>query len=287
MKAKQITIISGKGGTGKTTITACFTKIAKNFITADCDVDAADMHLLLNPIVKEKFLFYSGKNYSIHHNKCISCGKCQEICRFDAISNDYNIDHIACESCGACFFVCPTQAITEEQNLAGEYYISQFNNNKNMLIHANLYIGEDNSGKLVSEVRKKARKLAEDSNSEYIIIDGPPGIGCPVNAAIVGTDLAVIVTEPTLSGIHDLERILAVAKHFNIPSKVIINKYDINLKNTKEIEKICQRNNSELLGKIKYDKLVVKSLIEGKTIIETHPNHEISNQLKTIWEKIK
>ncbi len=282
---KQITIISGKGGTGKTTITASLTQIAKNYVVADCDVDAADLHLLLHPQIKERYDFFSGKNYFINKDKCIRCGKCLEVCRYGAITNNFEIDSIACEGCGSCYYVCPTQAISEQNNLAGEYYISYTKDNKPM-IHANLHIAEDNSGKLVAQVRKEARRIASEIKAEHILIDGPPGIGCPVNAAIVGVDLALIVTEPTLSGIHDLQRIIQVTKHFKIKSKVVINKFDINLENTKEIESICREQDSECIAKIPYDEIVVKSLIKGKTIVEYVPNHIISTQIKQIWEVI-
>ena len=283
---KQITVISGKGGTGKTTITACLAKLAKNFVIADCDVDAADLHLLLDRKVREKHDFFSGKGYSIN-NKCISCGKCRELCRYSAIDEKYNIDPIACDGCGACYFVCPVKAISVKDNLAGEYYISSINNEATPFIHANLHIAEDNSGKLVAQVRKEARKTAETISAQHIIIDGPPGIGCPVNAAIVGIDLALIVTEPTLSGIHDLERIIKVTGHFKVRSKVVVNKSDINLKNTKKIIKICSDNNLECIAQIPYDKAVIESLIEGKTMIEKFPEHNISLEIKKIWQEIK
>lgn len=284
---KQITVISGKGGTGKTTVTAALTKLAEKFVVADCDVDAADLHLLLNPKIGEKKDFYSGKGYKIDRNKCLGCGKCRELCRYGAISADFIIDPIACDGCGACYYVCPVGAISEKENLAGEYYVSSINKGVTPFVHANLHIAEDNSGKLVSQVRKEARRMAELTGAEYIIIDGPPGIGCPVNAAIVGIDLAVIVTEPTLSGIHDLERIIDVCKHFNIRSKVVVNKYDINVENTKKIKELCVKNGSEFLAEIPYDKAVIEALIDGKTIIEKYPEHSISQEIKNIWKKIK
>jgi MinD superfamily P-loop ATPase len=283
---KQITVISGKGGTGKTTITASLAKLAKNFVVADCDVDAADLHLLLDPKIGSKHDFFSGKGYSIDNNKCTHCGKCRELCRYEAIDEKYNIDPIACDGCGACYFVCPTKAVSVKENLAGEYYISSIEGQVVPFIHANLHIAEDNSGKLVAQVRKEARRLAQLTEAEYIIIDGPPGIGCPVNAAIVGIDLALIVTEPTLSGIHDLERIIKVTQHFKVKAKVIVNKYDINNENTEKIVEICNKTNAECIAKIPYDKAVVEALIEGKTIIEKYPEHLISSEIKKVWKKI-
>jgi len=282
---KQITIISGKGGTGKTTITASLACLAKNYVVADCDVDAADLHLLLDPQVKQRYDFYSGKGYTIDLEKCVQCGMCRDLCRYNAINNLYEIDPIACDACGACFNVCPAQAVVEKENCAGEYYISNTKYNMPM-IHANLYIAEDNSGKLVAQVRKEARKKATEVNADYILIDGPPGIGCPVNAAIVGVDLALIVTEPTLSGIHDLLRVIELAKHFKIKSKVVINKYDINLENTKRIESICSEHGSDCISKIPYDDVIVKSLIAGKTIADYDPSHSICAEIEKIWEGI-
>ncbi|MDD5456270.1 MAG: P-loop NTPase [Candidatus Margulisbacteria bacterium] len=283
---KQITVISGKGGTGKTTLTACLSQIAKNIVVADCDVDAADLHLLLFPKIKEKYNFFSGKAYKIDTNECIKCNKCRELCRFNAINDNFTINRIPCDGCGACYYVCPVSAISETENCAGVYYISSTENSIPM-IHASLHTAEDNSGKLVAQVRKEAKKKAEGTNANYILIDGPPGIGCPVNAAIVGVDLALIVTEPTLSGIHDLKRIIQIAKYFNVKSMVIVNKYDINLKNTEEIENICHEQGLKCIAKIPYDEIVVKSLVAGKVITEFAPDHEINTIIKKIWEEIK
>ncbi|MBU0580973.1 MAG: ATP-binding protein [Candidatus Margulisbacteria bacterium] len=284
---KQITVISGKGGTGKTTITACLAKLARNFVAADCDVDAADLHLLLKPKQGKAHDFYSGKGYMIDHDKCTNCGKCRELCRFAAIDEKFNIDPISCDGCGACYFACPENAISVKDNLAGEYYISSINNEITPFVHANLHIAEDNSGKLVSKVRQEARRMAEVTSADYIIIDGPPGIGCPVNAAIVGVNLALVITEPTLSGIHDMERILDVAKHFKIASKVAINKYDINIDNTKKIEDICSKRDINCISKIPYSKKVVEALIRGKTILDVEPEHKISMEMRNIWEQVK
>ncbi len=284
---KQITVISGKGGTGKTTITACLSRLADNYVIADCDVDAADLHLLTNPQIGQRQNFYSGKSYQIDKDKCTACGKCQNICRYQAINEDFVIEHIACEGCGACYFVCPQQAISVKENLAGEYFVSSIDFGKTPFIHANLHIAEDNSGKLVAQVRKLAREKAEELSFGHVLIDGPPGIGCPVNAAIVGVDLTLVVTEPTMSGIHDLERVLDVAKNFEVDSKVVINKFDINGDNTKKIEEICDQRGVQCLAKIPYDKAIVQSLIAGKTILETNPNHQISLEIKKIWQEIK
>lgn len=282
---KQITVISGKGGTGKTTITASLAYLAENCVIADCDVDAADMHLLLNPTITEKKDFFSGNSFEINNQTCINCKKCIDLCRFEAISEDLVIDPIACEGCGACFHICPAKAITSNENLVGEYYTSQALGNP--FVHANLHIAQDNSGKLVSQVRKKARNIATENKVDHIIIDGPPGIGCPVNAAIVGIDLAVIVTEPTISGIHDLERIIKVIKHFKIPGVVVINKHDINKANSSLIEYICNKNKIKCISKIPYSEDVIKALNEGKIIVQAYPRSVVTKEITKIWKEIK
>ena len=223
---KQIVVISGKGGTGKTVLTASFASLAGNKVMVDCDVDAADLHLLLKPEIKERYEFRSGVTARIDKDICQECGECLSVCRFEAISEDYIVDPVSCEGCSVCSHVCPAGAVIMEENIAGEWYISE--TKYGPLVHAKLGIAEENSGKLVAKVREVAKEIAERDKRDFVIIDGPPGIGCPVIAALTGVDLAVIVTEPTLSGIHDMERVVQVAKHFGVPTKVCINKYDIN-----------------------------------------------------------
>jgi MinD superfamily P-loop ATPase len=281
---KQIVVISGKGGTGKTVITGAFAALAKNKVMADCDVDAADLHLLLAPDIKERHDFRSGLSAFIDKTKCTQCGKCRDICRFDAITDDFVVDPVACEGCAFCSYICPVDAIKMEENLAGEWYISD--TRFGPMVHAKLGIAEENSGKLVSLVRKQAKELAEKNNCDWVIVDGAPGVGCPVIASLSGIDCAVVVTEPTLSGLHDALRVIEVTKHFNVPSKLVINKYDLNTDMSDKIEKHCRENGIELIGRVRFDKSVVKAMVEGKTIME-YENSSVKDEIQEIWGKIK
>jgi len=279
---KQIVVISGKGGTGKTVITASFASLAKNKVMADCDVDAADLYLLLHPAIKEIYEFKGGKIAEIDEEKCNQCGECQQVCRFEAIDN-FVVDPISCEGCGVCFHICLPKAIKMVERLSGKWFISK--TKYGPLVHAKLEVAQENSGKLVTLVRERAKLIAEKEKKDFVIIDGPPGIGCPVIASLTGVDIALIVTEPTLSGIHDLERVAGLAYHFGIKSLVCINKYDLNLKNTQNIEKFCRVYNIELVGKIPFDTVVTEALIAGKPVVEYSDNH-ISSQIRDLWERI-
>lgn len=281
---KQIVIISGKGGTGKTVITGAFAALAKNAVFADCDVDAADLHLLLEPNIKESHEFRSGIAAFVHKDKCTQCGKCREICRFNAIDESIVIDSISCEGCAFCSFVCPVGAIEMRENVSGEWFISE--TRFGPLVHAKLGVASENSGKLVSLVRKKAKELAEQNKCDWVIVDGAPGIGCPVIASLSGIDCAVVVTEPTLSGLHDAQRVIGVTKHFNVQTKLLINKYDLNLDMAKQIEKYCQTNDVELIGEIRFDIAVIKAVVEGKTIIE-YQDGIVKKEIVSIWEKLQ
>jgi len=282
---KQIVVVSGKGGTGKTVITASFASLAKNKVMVDCDVDAADLDLLLHPNIKETYKF-TGKVAKIDQDKCDRCGKCQETCRFEAINkinNNFVIDSVSCEGCGVCVYVCPQRAVKMVENPSGRWFVSE--TKYGPLVHAKLGVAEENSGKLVSLVKQRAKSIAEDEKKNLIIIDGPPGIGCPVIASLSGVDIALIVTEPTLSGIHDLERVLGVANHFGIKSLVCINKYDLNLENTQKIKSYCQDWGIEVAGEIPFDIAVTKALVMGKPIVE-YSDGSVSRQIRNLWEKV-
>jgi MinD superfamily P-loop ATPase len=281
---KQIVIISGKGGTGKTVLTASFASLAKSKVMVDCDVDAADLHLLLHPSVKERFEFRSGQTAGIDKERCCECGECIDMCRFDAIGKDFVIDPVSCEGCALCSRICRYGAIAMEENISGEWFISD--TRYGPFVHARLGIAEDNSGKLVSMVRQAAKEIAEKEKKTYILIDGPPGIGCPVIASITDTDLALIVTEPTLSGIHDMLRIIDTTGHFHIPVKVVINKFDLNHENSGKITDICESNNIEILGRIPFSAKVPRSLVQAVPFVE-YAEDEVTGEIISIWNKME
>ena len=280
---KQITVLSGKGGTGKTTITASFAVLAKN-VVADCDVDAPDLHMLLHPQIIETKEFKGSKLAVIDEAACVRCGLCQEICRFDAVTENFEVDPIACEGCGVCTVICPVNAITLTERISGHAYISK--TKYGFMAHAMLSPGEANSGKLVTLVRQNAKILAEREHSDLIIIDGSPGIGCPVIASVTGVDVGLIVTEPTMSGIHDLERALKLLRHFNVPPIVCVNMYDINKDNAEKIVRFCEESEVEVAGKIPFNPVVTEAMVNGKPIVEYAPRSDVAQETEKVWEKI-
>ncbi|OPZ84998.1 MAG: cell division inhibitor MinD [bacterium ADurb.Bin429] len=291
---KEIVIISGKGGTGKTSVTAAFATLAKNLVLVDCDVDAADLHLVLTPTILETHEFFGGKTARILQEHCTRCGLCFEVCRFHAISyacrhtDDrpgmvWTIAPVACEGCGVCANFCPRQAIAFEDAMNGYWYRSD--TRVGPMVHARLGVAEENSGKLVTLIRREARAIAEAQESELILVDGPPGIGCPVIASLSGADHVVIVTEPTVSGIHDLERVVTLAAHFRVPASVIINKADINRDNAVKIVHYALAHGVCVLGEIPYDPVVTQAQLVCQSIIEFSKS-PASESLHTIWARL-
>ena len=281
---REIVIVSGKGGTGKTSLAAAFAALAKNGILCDADVDAADLHLLMQPEVKERTDFMGGSKAVINPDLCTGCGTCLTLCRFDAISDRYEVDPIRCEGCGVCVDFCPEQAIDFPVQRCGEWYISA--TRFGPMVHARLGIAEENSGRLVSLVRKETRQLAEERGLDLILTDGPPGIGCPVIAAIGGATALVIVVEPTVSGIHDMERVVDLAAHFRVPGMVIVNKYDLNVEMTETIEKLAVQRNLVVLGRVPFDPVFTRSMVQGQTLFEYGEETPTRQVVRDIWAKI-
>ncbi len=286
---KQLTVISGKGGTGKTVLAASFAALAKHKVMADSDVDASNLHLLLHPRTKQAHQFKGGVKAILDRKRCTGCGKCMEVCRFDAIREEEGqgmmiFDPVACEGCQVCALICPTEAIQMEENVSGEWYVSE--TEYGPMVHARLGVAQENSGKLVTLVRKNARDIAQKNGLELIIVDGPPGIGCPVIASITGVDLVVIVTEPTFSAISDLKRVLALTQHFNIRSTVLINKCDLNLENTEQIGDFCRQEGVAVVGRLPFDKVFTESMVQGKTVIE-YSNSDLVEEIEKIWGRIR
>jgi MinD superfamily P-loop ATPase len=286
---KEIVVISGKGGTGKTSFSAAFAQLEQaDAVVADCDVDAANMHLLLKPDFAHHEDFYSGEIARIEEAACTQCGKCREVCRFDAIhftDSVHRVDPISCEGCWYCSRVCPVDAIAMETQKTGEFYRSTARTGVQM-VHAKLGFAAENSGKLVAKVKKEAKSLAQQSGRAWLIVDGSPGVGCPVISSLSGADLVVLVTEATVSGLHDLKRVYGLVKTFNLDAVCLINKYDLNTEVTEAIETFLAQEQIALVGKIPYDVRFARALSEAKTIVESGPE-ALRAQVKTIWETIK
>lgn len=280
---KQITVLSGKGGTGKTSLVASFAALAQKIVVTDCDVDAPDLHLLLKPEIIQTQEFTGSKLAVIDEGKCTQCGKCGESCRFNAI-HDFTVDPILCEGCGVCAYVCPVEAVTLTDRVAGYAYISK--TKYGSMSHALLNPGGENSGKLVSLVRQNARQIAENEAYTLILNDGPPGIGCPVIAALSGIDVGLVVVEPTLSGVHDMKRALALLNHFHTPALVCINKYDVNRKNTCQIVTFCRSHGLEVVGKVPFDSRFTQAMVAGKPLVEHAPKSVVANEISELWSRI-
>jgi MinD superfamily P-loop ATPase len=290
---KEIVVISGKGGTGKTSLAGCFAAMAKNAVVVDCDVDAADLHLIISPQIKQEHEFSGGKKARIITDKCKGCGRCAEICEFGAaviadpektgIERRFVIDEIACEGCGVCRYFCPFDAIEFEQAINGRWFLSE--TRFGTMLHAELGPGEENSGKLVSLLRREAKKTARQQNKDFLIVDGSPGIGCPVIASLAGADFAVIVTEPTVSALHDLCRVAELTKQLGVAAAVCVNKYDINESVSRQIENESLAKGIPVVGHIRYDKVFTDAQIEGVSVVE-YTRSDVADQIKDTWRKV-
>jgi MinD superfamily P-loop ATPase len=287
----ELVIISGKGGTGKTSITASLAVLADKAVLADCDVDAADLHLVLTPEVENTHTFTSGREAVIRQEDCDSCGTCLQNCRFGGIVQEkgdngkarFLVDEAHCEGCGVCVHFCPAQAIDFPERICGEWYVSR--TRKGPMVHARLGIGAENSGKLVSTVRREAAQIARNKDFPLIVVDGPPGIGCPVIASVTGASLVLVVTEPTLSGEHDLERVLKLTGHFGIPTAVCVNKWDLNLEMTEQIEARAKDANADVAGRVRYDRSVTLAQIQEKAVVEIESSS--GEDIKDLWNNLR
>lgn len=281
---KELVVLSGKGGTGKTSLAAAFATLATKVTVADCDVDAANLHLLLAPILRETGEFQAGREAVIRTEDCVSCGLCATLCRFGSvweIDGTFGISH--CEGCGVCVEFCPSKAIDWIPAVTGTWMVSDCPTGR--MAHAHLRPGAENSGKLASLVRTLAKQQALETGSDLVLADGPPGIGCPVIATLTGADAALIVTEPTPSGIHDLERILDLARHFGIDTRIVVNKCDINLDQTERIRDLARQRGHQWVGTLPYSPLFTQAQVEGKPIPLRYPHEEITEQIRQIWKE--
>lgn len=282
---KELVILSGKGGTGKTSLTAAFAFFSKSMVLCDADVDAADLHLLMEPVVKQESDFKGGHEAVINPDLCTQCGLCVELCRFSAISEDtFEVDPMECEGCGVCYDLCPEGAIDFPEKTCGQWYISD--TRYGPMVHARLGIAEENSGRLVALVRDEAKKIVQREKTELILTDGPPGIGCPVIASIGQANAVLVVAEPSVSGVHDLKRVGELAEHFKIPAMVCVNKCDLNPEKTKMIRDAAEENKYTYVGEIPFDENFIESMIQKKSIIETGEKSDAGVAVAKIWENV-
>ncbi|MBN2645757.1 MAG: ATP-binding protein [Desulfuromonadaceae bacterium] len=289
---KELVIISGKGGTGKTSLTAAFCHLAKQAVFADCDVDAADLHLILNPDIRRSETFVSGHEARIRPQDCTGCGTCRELCAFEAVApatapegrEIFHIDPFACEGCKVCVQFCPQQAIDFSPAECGQWYRSE--TRFGSMVHARLHIGAENSGKLVSLVREQARLVAQEQAANWLLVDGPPGIGCPVIASITGATAVLIVTEPTLSGQHDFERVAQLCRHFGIPAFLCVNKWDINPEQSETLSRCATENDVTVLGRIPYDPVFTTAQLQVQAVTEYAAN-ETAKAIRQLWRQLQ
>lgn len=280
---KELVIISGKGGTGKTSISGSFAALAENKVLADCDVDAADLHLIMEHKILSDESFSTSRKAIVNRDLCIECGKCAELCRFEAITHDFNVVTLSCEGCGVCAAFCPVDAIRMTDHESGRWFVSESIHGP--LVHACLGMAEGNSGKLVALLRKEARKIAEENGYNLIIADGSPGTGCPVIASVTGASYLLIVTEPTVSGLHDLKRAMELASHFRVKCGVCVNRSDINIEAALEIENFCNASGIDFLGNIPYDRDVTNAQLECRSVVE-YSNGPASKAIAELWNKV-
>jgi MinD superfamily P-loop ATPase len=287
---KQLVILSGKGGTGKTTVAAALAHLASRerpIVLADADVDAANLELVLDPVKQEAHDFMSGQLAVIDAEKCTACGVCAEVCRFDAVIHGdevHRVDPLACEGCASCYYQCPEGAIGMSKQQAGMWFCSD--TRFGALFHAHLFAGQENSGKLVTMVKQQGRLRAMNTRAELLLVDGPPGIGCPVISASAGADMALHVVEPTVSGVHDLARILSTTEHFGVPSLVVINKADLNLARCEEIAAFCAERGVKVVGRIPYDTVVTEAMVQGQPVT-AHTDGPVATALRSVWLQIE
>ena len=282
---KELVVISGKGGTGKTSLMAAFASLAENKALCDADVDAADLHLLTDPRVRERHDFQGGSTAIIDRDRCTECGLCADLCKWNAVSETFEVDPIECEGCGVCVYFCPEKAIDFPVKTCGEWFISD--TRFGPMVHARLGIAEENSGKLVTRVRQETTKLAETKKLDLVITDGPPGVGCPVIASIGGASAVVIVAEPSVSGLHDMERVAQLAAHFKVPAMVCVNKFDLNLDQAQAIESLARKRGIDVLGRVPFDPVFIQSMIKRKTIFEHNTESPASSAVRQLWEKVR
>ncbi len=282
-KIKEITIISGKGGTGKTSLTGSFAALSENAVFVDSDVDAANLRLILQGQLIETHEFRASKKAVINERKCSHCHTCIEVCRFHAITEQHRVNPLFCEGCGVCSHACPEAAIIMEEVISGYWYVSRTPYGK--LVHARLGVAEGNSGRLVTLLRNKAKEIAKNESKSLIIIDGPPGIACPVISSLTGVTAALIVTEPTLSGIQDMFRVIDVCRHFSVPVLVCINRFDLDLDNTRNIEDFCRKNSIPVAGKIPFDRMVTEALVKKLPVVK-YSQTETSQRIRDVWQQL-
>ncbi len=281
---KELVIVSGKGGTGKTSLTAAFATLADHCLLCDADVDAADLHLLLQPDILRRTDFAGGGVAAIDPQRCTGCGTCLDVCRWSAVRPDFVVDEIGCEGCGVCVDWCPEAAIDFPIKTCGQWFVS--NTRFGPMVHARLGIAEENSGRLVTVVRQQASQLAAETNIGLIITDGPPGVGCPVIAAIGGATAVLIVAEPTVSGIHDMQRAMGLCRHFNVPVMVCINKYDLNPQNSARIERLARESDFPVVGRVPFDSVFTRAMVKGQTILEYDGGGIAGQHLRSVWEAV-